>query len=429
MTSWFRARFDAFGRSYDHHTMMAGSAPGAIALVVGAMSAVFLVIGYAPAIAAHAQLSHPAIPLALTWAAGTSTYIAWKHECRGRIGTLGSLLDNPLYLAALVYAATHSTERFGMGIAAAYAITVLGATARLYSFSLLLALTQSLTPAVLISVAQPDPAISLILIASLVVALALTYIAGQRRRLLERQAQLERALGAADRFADESLQAALASMVLTLGDFLHELRNHQTAIAVNLAYLTEGVDLDPTAQEAIVDAKQAQVAERELVQKTIAGLQNLAKPVSTSFCLAGLVGEVVAKTPNAQFTTGAEADVTVTGNPEHLRSVLVNLFRNSTQAGAQRIQVELRVERDGHAAVLEVHDDGPGIPESRHARLFQPFTESTKNEGTGLGLYLCRRHVQLLGGTIGVGSSPLGGACFTITLPALPPNTQVHTPQ
>jgi signal transduction histidine kinase len=100
-----------------------------------------------------------------------------------------------------------------------------------------------------------------------------------------------------------------------------------------------------------------------------------------------------------------------------MHAVLQNLVRNAIQAGARTVHMETQLEPSGQAVSLTVHDDGPGIPESRTGRLFEAFTESTKIAGTGLGLYLCRRYVGLFGGTIEAGEGPLGGAAFRIRLP------------
>ena len=66
--------------------------------------------------------------------------------------------------------------------------------------------------------------------------------------------------------------------------------------------------------------------------------------------------------------------------------------------------------------VIEIADDGPGIPENEQSRVFDPFF--TKREGgVGLGLAVVQQIIATHDGTIHVGKSMLGGALFTITLP------------
>ena len=419
MTYWLEARYAAFSRSYDHPSMMAASTPAAIALAAGSMVLVFAAIGYVPAVAAASQLRHAWIALALTSFGAVSTYTAWRHECRGRIGTSASLLDNMLYLSAIAYAATHSAGGFGVGLAIVYAIALIGGTAQLYSLTLLLGGALVIPLTIVVPLGRLNPAVTLILVGSVAIGVTLAYMNGYRKRLLERQAQLEQALGAADRLADESMQAALATTLLTLGDFLHELRNNQTVISANLAFLERVSELGPQARKALLDAARAQALEEELVRATIAKLKQRAKPVSTTFLLGDLLRRVAAETEHVNLTVRDSTHrVEMSGNPEHLELVLTNLVRNAGQSGARRVELELNPEPSGRAVRLGVHDDGPGVPSSRRDALFRPFGDTTTLGGTGLGLYLCWRHISLMGGSITLEDGALGGASFIIRLPA-----------
>src|SRR5690606_22994723 len=104
-------------------------------------------------------------------------------------------------------------------------------------------------------------------------------------------------------------------------------------------------------------------------------------------------------------------------DPLALEQTLANLIRNAVQAsGGGRVRVRARDAEDG--VVLQVDDDGPGVPEEIRGRIFEPFfTTKPVGQGTGLGLALAHRAVRDLGGTIEVGSSDLGGARFEIRLP------------
>jgi signal transduction histidine kinase len=96
---------------------------------------------------------------------------------------------------------------------------------------------------------------------------------------------------------------------------------------------------------------------------------------------------------------------------------LRNLLRNARQAGATRARIELSIESSARSVLLRVRDDGPGLAPEQLGKLFQPFTSSSKPGSTGLGLYLCRRYVELMHGEIRVESTPGQGACFTVRLP------------
>ncbi len=98
-----------------------------------------------------------------------------------------------------------------------------------------------------------------------------------------------------------------------------------------------------------------------------------------------------------------------------LRRAVFNLLINAGEAGAKRVLLRF-VPRNGEVLV-EVHDDGPGVPEEERARVFESFV-STKGGGRGLGLTAARVLVREQGGDLGVGASPLGGACFRLGLQA-----------
>ena len=71
--------------------------------------------------------------------------------------------------------------------------------------------------------------------------------------------------------------------------------------------------------------------------------------------------------------------------------------------------------------VIEVVDNGPGIAPEHLEQIFDPFfTTKEPGEGTGLGLAICARLIEGMGGRIGAGNDPDGGAVFTIRLPGLP---------
>jgi CheY-like chemotaxis protein len=82
-----------------------------------------------------------------------------------------------------------------------------------------------------------------------------------------------------------------------------------------------------------------------------------------------------------------------------------------------RITIGSRLEAG--TAIVEVADNGPGVPVELRDRVFEPFfTTKPVGEGTGLGLFVTRNLVEALGGSVALGDAPGGGALFTIRLPA-----------
>jgi PAS domain S-box-containing protein len=114
----------------------------------------------------------------------------------------------------------------------------------------------------------------------------------------------------------------------------------------------------------------------------------------------------------------AEALPPIWGNGGTLRGALMHLCFNAVQAMPNGGHLTVRTRQQGEQIVIEVADDGPGIPPEHLARLWDPFfTTKPVGQGTGLGLSITRRTLMDHGGNIEVASTPGAGACFTVTLP------------
>jgi signal transduction histidine kinase len=104
-------------------------------------------------------------------------------------------------------------------------------------------------------------------------------------------------------------------------------------------------------------------------------------------------------------------------DPTRLRQVIQNLIFNAMTAIQQDGNILLKTGAAEDWVRITVSDDGPGIPEENLDKIFDPhFT--TKAEGMGLGLSICRQIVKKLGGRISVRNEPEKGAAFTVELPA-----------
>ncbi|GAA0528037.1 C4-dicarboxylate-specific signal transduction histidine kinase [Rhizomicrobium palustre] len=106
-------------------------------------------------------------------------------------------------------------------------------------------------------------------------------------------------------------------------------------------------------------------------------------------------------------------------NRVQIEQVLVNLFRNAAEAmvdsGRREIIISTK-RKEEYWIEIAVSDSGPGLPPEIADRLFSPFV-TTKAEGMGIGLSICRSIVESHGGTIWVDVAPGGGACFHFTVP------------
>lgn len=105
-----------------------------------------------------------------------------------------------------------------------------------------------------------------------------------------------------------------------------------------------------------------------------------------------------------------------------LKQVLINLLSNAIKYNLPEglVEITYQAHADKHIRI-SVRDSGPGLSEQQIAQLFQPFNrlgqENSKKEGTGIGLVVCKRLVELMGGEIGVESTVGCGSVFWLTLP------------
>ena len=144
--------------------------------------------------------------------------------------------------------------------------------------------------------------------------------------------------------------------------------------------------------------------------------------------LSALVREIVATFESAQhsirLTVQQGDNLQVSGDPQRLRQCLENVIANAIQkspaTGTIHVFVRSGTKPDSRA-VVEVIDQGPGIPAEQMAHIFERF-QTDRPDGLGLGLYLAQRIARVHGGTLTADSEPGKGARFTLSLPALAPN-------
>lgn len=108
----------------------------------------------------------------------------------------------------------------------------------------------------------------------------------------------------------------------------------------------------------------------------------------------------------------------VSGVPQRLYQVILNLLLNGTEAMAQGGTLRIRSKGSGGLVVVEVEDDGPGIPLEELPNIFDPFLSNRKTHGTGLGLFVSYSLIKDHQGEIEVESTVGEGTLFRVVLPA-----------
>ena len=223
---------------------------------------------------------------------------------------------------------------------------------------------------------------------------------------------------------------AVGQMVAAL---MHEL-NQALAAAVNFVRASQRLllsggrdeigavagDLDEAATE-VLRAGQIMRRLREFVlrRKTERRMESLTTIIEEASALA-LIG-AGAPGVGASFVLDRKA-TRVFADRVQIQQVLVNLMRNAIEgmSGDGRHDLEVRTAlRDGEIVEIAIADRGPGLAKDAIDHLFEPFF-STKPNGMGLGLSICRTIVEAHGGRLWSEPNPGGGTIFRFTLPAAP---------
>jgi two-component system OmpR family sensor kinase len=247
---------------------------------------------------------------------------------------------------------------------------------------------------------------------------------GELTRTLE---QMLRSLDA----ARAEREAALKTQREFVADASHELRTPLTSILANLELLQASLD-EPAHDE-----------EREMVDSALRSSSRMSRLVTDLLLLARAdAGRLAARTrcDLAEVAGDAAAEVAPTvgerelridngrplpvdGNPDELHRMVLNLLDNAVRYTPPGSSVTLRLRTAGGDAVVEVADNGPGIPPKMREQIFDRFVrgegpaDTAVRGGSGLGLAIVRAVAASHGGSVEATESESGGALFRIRLP------------
>jgi signal transduction histidine kinase len=222
--------------------------------------------------------------------------------------------------------------------------------------------------------------------------------------------------------------AAIGRLTANVG---HEVKNPINAMVVHLELLrgklaAGGVDTQSAQKHVEILAD-----EMHRLDRVVQTLADFSRPMDLELRdhdlrrvveqTVELAGEELKEHGVAVEFTAPAAPVPVRVDGELVRQALLNLLLNAMQAMPDGGLVRIVVRRDQRAALVEIADDGVGIPESLLPRIFDLYF-TTKPRGSGIGLAMTYRILQLHGGSLEVSSnadagSPNHGTTFTLQMP------------
>jgi signal transduction histidine kinase len=248
--------------------------------------------------------------------------------------------------------------------------------------------------------------------------------------LAETLDQMLRELDAARNETEQMIQAQREFVA----DASHELRTPLTSILANLELLQTRLDeaaLKGEEGEIISSALRSSrrmgrlVSDLLILARADAGRTSPQREVDLATIGEAALAEVRPVADGHRLGLSAAGPVPVLGNPDELHRLTLNLLENALRHTPSGTEIGLAISRRDGNAVLEVTDDGPGVPPGMEEQIFGRFVRGSgpadvsANGGTGLGLAIVEAVAESHGGSVTAGASPAGGARFMVVLPLL----------
>jgi signal transduction histidine kinase len=239
----------------------------------------------------------------------------------------------------------------------------------------------------------------------------------------------------ADRTAE--LQTAMNAQRRLLGDISHEIKSPLARLSMALGLASRAGEADRPRQFARMEREIANIAMLAGELLTLARLDAMTgppefAPVNIAALIAAIVADAAYERPDRAadiVVVHGDAPFNVLGNTDLLRRAFENVIRNAIfyTANATAIEVVL-IASSPEAVTIEVRDQGPGVPDAAIEHLFEPFyrvdeARARDTGGSGIGLAICRRVVELHGGTVAARNNQPTGLIITIELPLRPPKS------
>jgi signal transduction histidine kinase len=221
-------------------------------------------------------------------------------------------------------------------------------------------------------------------------------------------------------------QMSRAEHLATLGEMAtglaHEIRNPLAGIAGVIEIISRDLPASSPARAVVKDVRQ----EIARINHIVTDLLQTARPhpprvrkgdLNTTVEHAVMLGRQQAQAKSIAIELQKDPALTeIEHDSDQIHQVMLNLMLNAMQAIDKNGKIVVTLRTEGQTAVIEVTDNGRGIPASELPNIFRPFY-TTKGEGTGLGLSLARRIVEDHQGAIDVSSEIGKGTTFAVILP------------
>ena len=233
----------------------------------------------------------------------------------------------------------------------------------------------------------------------------------QELRLALRQKDRLAMLGAAVAKVNHDLRNSLATAML-IGDRLAASEDPDVQRLVPRMF--RAMDKAVNLCSQTLDYASATMPTLTLARKSLADIVRMAGETLTQEVPEDAPGVAAADRPPFTWKNEVPATIEVMTDAAQMLRVFENLGRNAREAGADTVRISGYLESG--ALIVEVADDGPGMPDKATEHLFQPFAGSAREGGTGLGLVIAREVVHAHGGDIALARTGADGTVFRLRL-------------
>jgi signal transduction histidine kinase len=219
----------------------------------------------------------------------------------------------------------------------------------------------------------------------------------------------------------------LAELGEAVAKINHDLRNSLAAAQI----VSEGLSQsdDPRVKRAAPRLERAIERAIGLAEATLR--YGRAEPPAPNVAQVNLIpaieeaaAEGLAGQPDIEWSLEAPGQLPAAADADHVHRIVANLVRNAARAISEQSgrecpgKVSARAFRQDGSVIIEIADNGPGIPPAVMGRLFQPFSGSASRDGAGLGLAIARELARGMKGDLELSSNGETGAAFTLRVPA-----------
>jgi signal transduction histidine kinase len=229
---------------------------------------------------------------------------------------------------------------------------------------------------------------------------------------------------------DLRLATQMRGLARAYGALAHELRAPLGAMGINLQLLSDALEKDSSADPAAQDRQKryAHVLRDELarlnrsllaVLNQTTSLAETREPFDVGQLLRDLDALLAPQAKHQHVTLDVQLpdeEIRLTGHRDRLKQALLNIATNALEAMPDGGRLGMLLAAANGCVTIAIRDSGPGIPPEALAKIYGMYF-TTKNGGTGIGLYVARSVVEAHDGTIQVDSQPGEGTCFTVRLP------------